>query len=103
MACRNHGIVRGRVERSGEAFRSGVDAWLRRCGAVLGTWMARARQRRALRELDSRLLDDVGLTRAHVRRECAKPFWIASGPTKQARLLPARRRLATALLLIRGR
>lgn len=35
----------------------------------------RNRQRRALGELDDRLLRDVGLTRAAARRECAKPFW----------------------------
>jgi uncharacterized protein YjiS (DUF1127 family) len=40
-------------------------------------WAAidRGRQRRALGELDERLLRDVGLTRAEARRECAKPFW----------------------------
>jgi hypothetical protein len=65
--------------------------------------MARVRQRRALRKLDDRLLADVGLTRADARRECAKPFWIASRRAEQARPFPGRRRLAAAVLLIRGR
>jgi uncharacterized protein YjiS (DUF1127 family) len=103
MACGNREIVHSRVERSGEAPGSGADSLLRRCGAVLGTWTARARQRRALRELDDRLLDDVGLTRADVRHEGAKPFWLAGGRTEPSRFFPGRRRLAAALLLITGR
>jgi len=35
----------------------------------------RARQRRQLRELDDRLLRDIGVTRAAVDREVRKPFW----------------------------
>jgi uncharacterized protein YjiS (DUF1127 family) len=38
-------------------------------------WMERSRQRRALAELDDRLLRDIGLTRDEARRECASPFW----------------------------
>ena len=35
----------------------------------------RGRQRRRLRDLDDRMLRDVGLCRADVSRETAKPFW----------------------------
>tara|TARA_R110000782_G_scaffold137811_1_gene230299 strand:- start:331 stop:549 length:219 start_codon:yes stop_codon:yes gene_type:complete len=45
-----------------------LSAWLRLC-------RAKTRQRRALARLDTRLLADVGLTRADAARECAKPFW----------------------------
>jgi uncharacterized protein YjiS (DUF1127 family) len=38
-------------------------------------WIERSRQRRALAELDDRLLRDIGLTRDEARRECANPFW----------------------------
>ena len=38
-------------------------------------WMERSRQRRALAELDDRLLRDIGLTRDETGRECANPFW----------------------------
>ena len=38
-------------------------------------WMERSRQRRALAELDDRLLRDIGLTCEEARRECANPFW----------------------------
>ncbi len=38
-------------------------------------WMERSRQRRALADLDDRLLRDIGLTRDEARRECANPFW----------------------------
>jgi uncharacterized protein YjiS (DUF1127 family) len=45
--------------------------------------MARVRERRELQELDDRLLADIGLTHADVERECAKPFWVASGRKEQ--------------------
>ena len=38
-------------------------------------WRARSRHRQILSELDDRMLRDVGLTRADVHREVAKPFW----------------------------
>lgn len=44
--------------------------------ALLAVWSARARQRRALLELDDRSLDDIGITRAELEREAGKPFWL---------------------------
>jgi len=38
-------------------------------------WIERLQQRRELAELDSRMLDDIGLDKAAVERELAKPFW----------------------------
>ena len=37
--------------------------------------MDRAEQRRHLRNLDARLLDDIGLSRGDVVTETEKPFW----------------------------
>jgi len=37
--------------------------------------LERARQRRSLADLDDRRLRDLGLSRADVEREAAKPFW----------------------------
>ena len=45
--------------------------------SLLLTWQTRATERRALRELDDRLLADVGLTRAQACAEAAKSFWEA--------------------------
>jgi uncharacterized protein YjiS (DUF1127 family) len=42
---------------------------------VMGAWIERSRQRHALAELDGRLLEDIGVTRAQAAREIAKPFW----------------------------
>jgi uncharacterized protein YjiS (DUF1127 family) len=53
-------------------------ARLRGCGAAIAMWFARSRQRRALAELDDRLLRDIGVTFEQARREAAKPFWSAS-------------------------
>ncbi len=47
----------------------------RRWPRVLGAWIERGRQRRALAGLDDRLLDDVGIARCEAAREIAKPFW----------------------------
>ena len=43
----------------------------------LRVWRERMRQRRALAQLDDRLLDDIGLTRDDARRETSKWFWQA--------------------------
>lgn len=40
-------------------------------------WADLARQRRALRTLDDRMLKDIGISRADVEAEAAKPFWTA--------------------------
>ncbi len=40
-------------------------------------WQERDRQRRALAQLDARMLKDVGLSRADVAIELRKPFWQA--------------------------
>jgi uncharacterized protein YjiS (DUF1127 family) len=45
--------------------------------ATLLGWQARADQRAALAALDDRMLEDVGLSRAEVTMELAKPFWRA--------------------------
>ena len=45
--------------------------WLR----VIGKWIERSRQRRALADLDDRLLDDIVITRFEAVWEIAKPFW----------------------------
>jgi len=48
-----------------------------RFGEVLATWKARADYRRELAELSFRDTQDIGIDRAEVDREIAKPFWVA--------------------------
>lgn len=40
-------------------------------------WLRRMRTRAALRELETRGLEDIGLTEAERQRECAKWLWSA--------------------------
>ncbi|MFQ5545373.1 MAG: DUF1127 domain-containing protein [Acidiferrobacterales bacterium] len=49
--------------------------WIQNGVAIALGWWDRTRQRQHLLQLDDRLLKDVGLTRADVERETAKPFW----------------------------
>jgi len=42
---------------------------------VLLNWFERARQRRHLGQLSDHMLKDIGLSRADVESETAKPFW----------------------------
>jgi len=44
--------------------------------AVVARWSERSAQRRRLRQLDDRLLSDMGLSRADVDREVSKSFWV---------------------------
>ncbi len=53
-----------------------LEAATRALRALL-TWQERDRQRRALAQLDARMLQDVGLSRADVDLELRKPFWHA--------------------------
>ena len=38
-------------------------------------WQERGRQRKHLSELDDRMLEDIGLSRADVHNEITKPIW----------------------------
>ena len=61
------------ITRAGN--RLGINALAIAALLVLKCWRGRSRQRRHLRELDDRLLRDVGLSRENVAREVEKPFW----------------------------
>ena len=67
-AYATHPLSRPRQSTGGELYvRAGV----------IKTWLQRSRQRRALAELDDRILCDIGVTRSQAQREAAKPFWSA--------------------------
>ena len=40
-------------------------------------WLERARQRQQMQRLSDQMLNDIGVSRADVFRECDKPFWKA--------------------------
>ena len=48
---------------------------VKRLFAAMVVWPQRYAHRQHLLELDDRLLDDIGFSRATARQEAAKPFW----------------------------
>ena len=58
----------------GQTRNSGGTNWFA-IVAIVGRWIERAHQRRALSKLDAYLLADVGLTKEQAGREVEKPFW----------------------------
>jgi uncharacterized protein YjiS (DUF1127 family) len=55
--------------------RSGLRRTLMALATRADGCIARSRQRRALAELDDRLLRDIGITAYDVAQETQKPFW----------------------------
>ena len=49
--------------------------WLQRALDLIFLWHERARERRELAMLDSRILADIGVDTATARNEADKPFW----------------------------
>jgi uncharacterized protein YjiS (DUF1127 family) len=64
----------GRVRRA-ETRHIALLRAIRRIVAAIRLWRGRARSQQQLRELDDRLLKDVGLRREDVGHEFPKPFW----------------------------
>ncbi len=48
---------------------------LKRIGNTIVRWDQLSQQRRQLREMDDRLLSDIGLSKADVQRIAGKRFW----------------------------
>lgn len=54
-----------------------ITFWAASAFYLLVVWQRRYQERQALASFDDRRLDDVGLTRADLAGEIAKPFWRA--------------------------
>lgn len=50
-------------------------ALLTAVAGVVASWVERANQRRALADMDTRQLEDLGISRADALVEADKPFW----------------------------
>ena len=57
-------------------FTQTLTAWV----LTIRVALERHRQRRALAELDDRLLDDIGITRSRAMNEANKPLWSVGKP-----------------------
>jgi uncharacterized protein YjiS (DUF1127 family) len=62
--------LREQGETSGGRVRGIPALW-----SAVASWLERARQRRELLRLDSRVLKDIGVNWADAANEAAKPFW----------------------------
>ena len=63
-----------------ESAKNTASGRLARCRRMVARWVARSRQRRALREIaerndDQHLLKDIGVSPEEAFREADKPFW----------------------------
>ncbi|PWR21955.1 DUF1127 domain-containing protein [Zavarzinia compransoris] len=64
------------AQTSGQtAARATVWMLAARAFGVLLDWQRRAMERNHLRGLDDHMLRDIGLSRADIEQEAAKPFW----------------------------
>lgn len=63
------------IEQPITGFWQNVGNVLQRLGAIITRWSQLAEQRRQLREMDDRMLKDIGLSHADVERITRKPFW----------------------------
>ena len=72
-----HGEATARARRGREESGRHGTSVLGRLIATLGTWQERASDRAHLRDLDARLLEDMGLSARDAKRESTKHFWTA--------------------------
>lgn len=63
------------IEQPLSGFLQHLGNLLRRIGNTITRWDQLAEQRRQLREMDDRLLADIGLSKADVKRIAGKKFW----------------------------
>ena len=73
-------LTTARATRRSDASSRARPRWswargLRQAVDLLLIWQKRARDRRQLQSLSDNMLRDIGLTRADVFAEAAKPFW----------------------------
>lgn len=68
--ARRSGVIPGTRRPGAAALRAAIAFFER-----LAEWRRRAAQRQALLWLGDHALKDIGLSRADVEREAAKPFW----------------------------
>lgn len=67
-----------RVKQARHGRRLAISSvWFWQASQLMRLWLTRVRQRRELRELDPRQVQEAGLDPERIRREAAKRFWQA--------------------------
>jgi uncharacterized protein YjiS (DUF1127 family) len=69
-------IPRPDATKGTDPLWSNLSKWIGPTIRTLLRWEDRRRQRRALHYLSDAMLKDIGLSRADVENEAAKPFWL---------------------------
>ncbi len=68
--------VCGAVIDKQDGLAAGIFNLTGQVSCLVQTWWKRAKTRAELRNLDARLLDDVGLSRQQANEEADKSFWV---------------------------
>lgn len=68
-----------RAEALQRSREDGASSWIKHGCRMITRWIARSRQRQALRDIaeanDFHLLKDIGVSQEEAFREADKPFW----------------------------
>jgi uncharacterized protein YjiS (DUF1127 family) len=72
---RRLGAATERILRPFAAASAAIAGHYVRINDMIQLWLDRDRQRRALRELNDHMLQDIGISRCDVYRESTKRFW----------------------------
>ena len=77
----NH-VFNGETKMNTKALRTPLfirhaqpSSWTGSIASLLRRWLELSRQRRALAQLDERLLQDIGINRTDAVHESQRPFW----------------------------
>ncbi len=65
------------VAHSGSLTTGGASQLAHKVAETVSTMYRRSVDRHQLRQLDQRMLADIGLSRVEAEREASKPFWKA--------------------------
>ncbi|GGF69399.1 hypothetical protein GCM10011332_24440 [Terasakiella brassicae] len=76
MSVETLNIIECCSPHNGEKVQARLGTTLKTVHKTLFVWLHRHKSRKSLAYLSDHMLKDVGLTKAQVEAEIAKPFWV---------------------------